>query len=638
MSSTIEKFPDDPANKSLPVKQMNIGTGPRLTNVGVSLIFWGKAWATNPPPTPSAQQYANAIKSLLNGNYLGSLAQYGVTGAPSLIAVDVASQSDPPVQKLPDPAFTAQQLSDFNDHQMQVFDPQLQAFVTSRIDAGAVPAPVVANTRFYAVILPLGFSVSNGTGEHQPFTYKGVAAATAWLLNDGTLDDDFSAVQGFSHELAEACSDPQGGGGVRLTGGDGKNWEISDVCRWGIDYSNGYAIQSYYSDADKACVIPLTRSVPASHAQLAVVSRAPDSMSIAVVGDDCVVYSGAWDHEKPADPPATKPNLLKRKGLWRGLWSINGGQTQSSGAISLLARSPHQLDAFVTGVDGQIYTAAWDSTVDVFDGAWRGWWAILTGKAKPGAPVAAVSRAPNNLDVFVVGTDGGVYTAAWDHSVASGAWRGWWPIGTLKTLLGGFVTAVSRGPNKLDVFAVAANGQIMTAEWDQNIAQGAWRGWWPIAEGQAMPGARIHAVSRDPNKLDVFVIGTDGRAYTAAWDQNVAQGAWRGWWPIGTFKSLSGGFITAVSRGPSNLDVFAIAADGEILTAAWDHNVAQGAWSGWSPIVGGKGMPGGMVSVVSRDPQKLDVFTAGTDGNLWSAASDQNVQTGAWRGWWPIPN
>jgi hypothetical protein len=39
-------------------------------------------------------------------------------------------------------------------------------------------------------------------------------------------------------------------------------------------------------------------------------------------------------------------------------------------------------------------------------------------------------------------------------------------------------------------------------------------------------------VSRDPNKLDVFVVGNDGQVYTAAWDHNVSQGKWRGWWKI----------------------------------------------------------------------------------------------------------
>jgi len=43
----------------------------------------------------------------------------------------------------------------------------------------------------------------------------------------------------------------------------------------------------------------------------------------------------------------------------------------------------------------------------------------------------------------------------------------------------------------------------------------------------------VSAVSRDPNKLDIFIVSTDGAIYAAAWDQNVANAEWRGWWRIG---------------------------------------------------------------------------------------------------------
>jgi hypothetical protein len=601
MPATIETFA--PAQT---VKQMLVGNGPVLSNVEVVLIFWGHAWAATPPPAPSAGQFTSAIQSLLNSNYLGSLAQYGVTGAPALVAVDVASAGDPPA------AFT---------------DDQLQDLVRSRIEAGAVPAPVVPNTRFYAVLCAQGArNVNpNETAEHQPFSYQGVAATTAWLLNDGTLDSKFSALQGFSHELAEACSDPQGGGGVRLIAADGGNGEIGDICRWGIDTSNGYSIQSYYSAADKVCVLPLTRPVAAARAPIAAVSRRPDSLSVVVVGGDGVTYSGAWDQGR-------------REGRWRGWWSINGGRSQPSAAISLVARSPQQLDVWVTGTDGRIYTAAWDAASDVFDGAWRGWWPVAGGQAPPGAPVAAVSRDPAKLDAFVVAGDGHVWTAAWDQHVSDGAWRGWWRILNLATVPGGNVTAVSRAPGKLDIFAVGSDGAIYTAAWDAQVANGAWRGWWPVAGGRAPAGSRVHAVSRHPDKLDVFVVVGDGAVYTAAWDQHVANATWRGWWRIGALKSVPGGAVTAVSRDPGKLDVFAVGADGEVATAAWDQHVAGGSWRGWWPIAGGRSAPGDMVSAVARTPHQLDVFVAGTDGGLYTAAWDQDVASGAWRGWWSIPD
>jgi hypothetical protein len=40
-------------------------------------------------------------------------------------------------------------------------------------------------------------------------------------------------------------------------------------------------------------------------------------------------------------------------------------------------------------------------------------------------------------------------------------------------------------------------------------------------------------VSREPTKLDVFIVSTDGGIHTAAWAYDVANGQWQGWWRIG---------------------------------------------------------------------------------------------------------
>jgi len=198
--------------------------------------------------------------------------------------------------------------------------------------------------------------------------------------------------------------------------------------------------------------------------------------------------------------------------------------------------------------------------------------------------VAAVSRDPNKLDIFVAGTDGRTYTAAWDANAANGQWRGWWNILDGYIPVGGTVTAASRDPNKLDIFLVSNDGGIYTAAWDANAANGQWQGWWRILDGVGAPGAAVAAVSRDPNKLDVFVIGTDNGIYTAAWDANAANGQWQGWWKILDGVPAAGSGLAAVSRDPNKLDVFVVGTDSALWTAAWDANVANGNWQGWSRI------------------------------------------------------
>ena len=302
--------------------------------------------------------------------------------------------------------------------------------------------------------------------------------------------------------------------------------------------------------------------------------------------------------------------------------------------VGLVSRDNNRLDIFVAGNNGKTYTGAWDRRFS--NQQWRGWWNVLTGAIPPGGTVTGVSRAPDKLDIFLVSADGGVYTAAWDQHVAQGKWRGWWRIGNLTAQPGSPVAAVARDPDKLDIFVAGANGRTYTAAWDQHVANGEWRGWWNILTGRIPSGGTISAVSRAPDKLDIFLVSTDGRVYTAAWDQRVASGNWRGWWRIRNRRAIPGAPVAAVARDPNKLDVFVAGADGRTYTAAWDQNVANGSWRGWWNILRGSITPGSAVAAVSRHPRKLDIFIVSTDGRIYTTACDQNVAAGNWRGWWRI--
>jgi len=321
-------------------------------------------------------------------------------------------------------------------------------------------------------------------------------------------------------------------------------------------------------------------------------------------------------------------------GEWRDWWSILGQGASVGTPVAAVARDPDKLDLFAAGADGATYSAAWDRNVN--DGQWRGWWNILTGAVPAGGAVSAVSRDPNKLDIFLVSNDGAVYTAAWDANAANGQWQGWWKILSFAAKPGSPVAVVSRDPNKLDIFVAGNDGKTYSAAWDANVANGQWRGWWNILDGYLPPGGAITAVSRDPNKLDIFLVSNDGGIYTAAWDANAASGQWGGWWRILNGVAAPGSAVAAVSRDPSKLDVFVIGTDNGIYTAAWDANAANGQWQGWWRILNGVAAAGSGVTAVSRDPNKLDVFVVGTDKALWTAAWDANVASGQWQGWWRI--
>src|SRR6201999_3825740 len=108
------------------------------------------------------------------------------------------------------------------------------------------------------------------------------------------------------------------------------------------------------------------------------------------------------------------------------------------------------------------------------------------------------------------------------------------------------VNVVTRSADHLDVFLTDVGGNILSAAWEPDSADG-WHGWWQINSGQAAPGAPVHGVSRSTDKLDIFVTGTDQHVYTAAWEPDFADG-WHGWWRIGTVVAPPGAPVPCVSR------------------------------------------------------------------------------------------
>ncbi len=340
---------------------------------------------------------------------------------------------------------------------------------------------------------------------------------------------------------------------------------------------------------------PVAGGVAAPDVSVYGTSRARDHLDVVVPGTDRGTYTAAWQ-------PAFTDG-------WRGWWRIKGGVTAPASSITLLSRSANKLDAFCVGTDRGIYTAAWQPE---FSDGWRGWWRVQGGVAAPNTSIHGVCRSADKLDIFCVGSDRGIYTAAWQAGDTS--WRGWWRVQGGVAAPNTSVTAVSRRPDFLDIFCVGSDQRVYTAAWKPGDTS--WRGWWPVAGGIAAPGTSVFGVSRGLDKLDIFCVGTDMQVYTAAWQ--AGDTAWRGWWPVGHFKAAPGTSVFAVSRSADRLDIFAVGEDGGVYSAAWAPGLSK--WRGWWRILGGAAAPRTNVTAVVRAPDHLDIFCVGTDRRVYTAA------------------
>lgn len=215
--------------------------GPFLRNARIVLIYWGSAWA-NAGTNPSQANFTSALAGIISGPWGTQLAQYHGIGPMSLEQVDLNTSSDP------NTSFT---------------DPEVWSMIEARITNGNVPAPSSSVDRIYCVLMPTGHSSgdTNFVGQHQANNHNGITVYWAWVTNDGTLTGGNSIPKVFTHEVAEACSDPNLSTGITLTSTEGD--EIGDVCNNTYSTINGAAEEAYWSEADNRCVLPIFQPFPA---------------------------------------------------------------------------------------------------------------------------------------------------------------------------------------------------------------------------------------------------------------------------------------------------------------------------------------------------------------------------------------
>ena len=75
---------------------------------------------------------------------------------------------------------------------------------------------------------------------------------------------------------------------------------------------------------------------------------------------------------------------------------------------------------------------------------------------------------------------------------------------------------------------IANDGKLYTAAWDQFVANAQWRGWWRIGDSDFRPGIETTLISRSGGSLDGFGAGTDGGVYVVYWNRNRVRQQWQG--------------------------------------------------------------------------------------------------------------
>jgi hypothetical protein len=290
------------------------------------------------------------------------------------------------------------------------------------------------------------------------------------------------------------------------------------------------------------------------------------------------------------------------------------GRFPLSAPIAALARSPDFMDIFSVADGGGMQGACWNGN------PWRPWFRLFAKSFSALTPIAAVSRNDNQMDLFA--TEGGQLWSCW----FTGGWNDWFslplPLGAKFPPLAS-VAALARSPDFMDVFAVDDTGDVRGVWWNGNP----WRPWFTLGGKKFPPGAPLGAVTRNPNHMELFGF-TEERLWA-----NVFDGQWNGWFnplPQSDQHFRSGTPIKAISRNPDQMDLFAIAKDGQLRSCFW-----AGSWHDWFALDLPRGElfpPGAPVAALSRSPDFMDVFAVDAAGDVRGVWWNGNP----WRPWFTL--
>ncbi|KAF2839143.1 fucose-specific lectin [Patellaria atrata CBS 101060] len=262
--------------------------------------------------------------------------------------------------------------------------------------------------------------------------------------------------------------------------------------------------------------------------------------------------------------------------------------------MSAVSWTSDQLFAFGVTTDGQLVYKAGNGRV--WDREFKNAGADFTAT---GAPRVTSSR-DGNLEVFMIGTEGSV----WTTSYADGQWEDEWLNlgGTWNTPPG----VVDQGTSQLGLYAINTNGDICD-RWRNNTNTTEWGGTWNTVDND-LYGEPV-VIHLSDNTFSLFAYWGQNHLYHDYYNGT----AWEGWDDLGEMWNNT---PAAASWAENRLDVVALGEGGSLYHKSWNRN----SWTDTWEDLGGS-FESEPVLVVS-DSDRLDLFALGDDDQLRHKALD----------------
>ena len=259
---------------------------------------------------------------------------------------------------------------------------------------------------------------------------------------------------------------------------------------------------------------------------------------------------------------------------------------------------------------------------------WSGWSMLHAyGKVSPGATISAVPDNTGGVELFTLGEANQLWRGR-EVPGAVNTFTGWMNIhsGDKVFPVGSKITAISARPGEMSLYVLGSDGRVWT---DYRLAGSTtWHGWVALGNNTFPAGSKITALSNAVGATSLYIVGSDGKV----WTQYFPTGgtAWSGWFTLGATIFPVRSTVAALSLSPGATSLYVTGQSGQV----WSQYFPAGgsAWSGWFTL--GGALAKSDVRAVSTGPGATSLYMAGTDGKIWT----EYFPTGgtAWSGWYKV--
>jgi hypothetical protein len=332
---------------------------------------------------------------------------------------------------------------------------------------------------------------------------------------------------------------------------------------------------------------------------LAALTRNKDHMEIWTMGLDGTVRGNFFDN-----------------GYWHGWYSLPGMSFWGLSRLAALSRNPNHMEVWCVNQEG-ILCGNW------FDGnVWRGWYQLPGALFETGAPLAVVTRNPNHMEVWGIDTTGLVQGNWFDGNV----WRGWYSLDGGRRFNSGeeiFLKAVSRDSNDMELLILYGREGVFWASFYGDT----WSYWTDLTGAVFLTGVQLTALTREPTHMEMWAIDMNLQLQGRWFDGTIGGPGWNNWYPLSVAVEQEQVAITSCTRDSGKMEVWTVGPGG-IVSGIWFED---SVWHDTYQLPGITFEDTTDLVAVTRDPSKMEIWGLGPDGHVKG-----NWFDGSWQGWYSL--